>query len=104
MPLTSRQIADKLREILPQKQPAAYDAVYDLLLLSLSPRQRQVYDYVVARQGTECEWITSAGVCRQLDIKSNNAGNVLNQLHNLGLLKREPTVDEGGLRYLWAVA
>jgi hypothetical protein len=104
MPLTSRQIADKWREVSPEKAPFTWETVYDLLLLSLSPRQRQVYDYVSAQQETEREWVTSADICAHLGIKANNAGNILKQLHDLGLLKREPAVGEGGLYYLWAIA
>lgn len=70
-----------------------------MLLESLGPQQRQVYDIVKRLGGCRV-----AEVAGEMGIKVNHAGNLMKALVEFGLLKRRPVVDEEGLYYWYEVA
>lgn len=89
--ISTEQLAKELKAVRHEQEefgdPAcrrsAYDVVLALLLKSLSPQQRAVYDHVCQERRT-----TSTDISQRFGWESNHSANLLKKLYDFGLLRR----------------
>jgi transcription initiation factor IIE alpha subunit len=75
---------------------AAIEVLARLLLNSLGPQHRRVFDMLHPLKA-----VTSREVACALQISQQNAANLLRYLHKIHLARRELEVTDQGIRYLW---
>lgn len=103
MALRTDEIVTWLRKVEQDEAYAALPAavvVLDMLLQSLGPQEKQIYDLVVRHPG-----ITSVEIGKAIDRPLNHVGNILGKLRNYGLVRSK--VDShytGGILYEWECA
>lgn len=98
MRLTSKLIAKKLKEARNDPTPRSAEAVLqNLLFLSLSEIQNNIYDFIQDFPG-----VSSMEIAEHYNMKQNYCGNQLKQLYELGLLDRTVMTDNG-LYYTWRI-
>ena len=96
MAITSYRLAEVLKNT---DQPVTRQLVLDLLVDSISPRERQLY-YFVAEQKTT----TSRTISKKFKMSINSVDNMLNRLLQYGLLSRDGLSGGSGLHYEWTIA
>lgn len=69
----------------------------DLLVESLSPQQREVYEYI----SFIGEWFAPAEIAMEFETSATQASNVLKRLHDYGLLERREHRDQTGLCFYY---
>lgn len=79
------------------------DNTRDALIDALAPRVREVY-FFVGRHAAHDYPITSAQIAEAFKVSIQDAGTMLKELHDYGLLVRYEKTNESGKFYLYAQA
>lgn len=89
----------------------AFDGVGELLVESLAPRERQVYEYFcksqpkitpqIAELPPYTRAITAREIADHFQIEINNASSILKRLYSYGLLNRTLSQDESGIAFIY---
>lgn len=93
---TALRIAQQI-QVVKRGECDAETMLYHILIDTLPPINRRVYNYVAEFNLT----VTSADIEYRFGWKINYASTVLNELWKLGLLARELVTDEDGKRYAY---
>lgn len=73
--------------------------VLDLLVESISPRERQIYYFVAETKKTN-----AMDIAKKFKMSTNSVDNMLSRLRRYGLLEREVATGKSGLYFEWRIA